>query len=300
MKIFSGSAHPKLAKEIAKKLKTNLGKIEISKFPNGEKRIHILEEIKKETVFVIQPTVTDEDIIELCLIADAAKGRGTEKVIAITPWFGYSAQDDVFREGEPLSAKVIAKTIEASGVDTILMVDPHSKKVLSFFKIPTIHLSALEIFVSLFKKKVNKDFLVVALDLGAMERSLRFAKELNFPLVLLQKTRNKKTGETQFLGIKGRIAHKNVLVFDDFISTGGTLVKAAKFLKKKEAKKIITCVTHYLPVKGSQERLQKSLVDKIFVTNTLPIAKERKFPKLKVISIAPLIAERILDVKDRL
>lgn len=301
MKILSGSAHPKLAKEIAKELKTKLGEIEISKFSNGEKRIWIKEEIANKAVFVIQPTITDEDIIELCLIVDAAKRRGVKKIIAVTPWFGYSAQDDVFREGEPLSAKVVIGILEASGIDEFILVNPHSKKILSFFSVPAMHLSALEIFVSLFKKRNLSDFVVVSLDLGAMERSLRFSKKLNLPLVLLQKTpRNRQTGEIDFLGIKGKVAGKNVLIFDDFVSTGGTLVKAASFLKEKKAGEIIACVTHYLSVKGLPERLQESTIDKIFVTDTLPISKERRFSKLKVVSIASLIAKEIRNVKNRL
>lgn len=167
VKIFSGSAHPQLTEEIAKELKTDLGKTEIGLFPNGEKRVWI-------------------------------------------------------KEGEPLSAKVVIKLLEASGI--------------------------------------------------------------------------KETGETEFWGIKGRVAKKNVLIFDDFVSTGQTLIKAAEFLKEKKAKEITACITHYLLVKGLPEKLEKSQVDKIFVTNTLPITKERKFPKLKVISIAPLIAKAVKDL----
>ena len=301
MKIFPGSAHPKLAKEVARELKTDLGKIEIGQFPNGEKRIHVLEEVSNETAFIVQPTITDKDMIELCLMADAVKRKGAKKAVAVIPWFGYSAQDDVFLEGEPLSAKVMAQVLEASGIDEAVIFEPHSSKIENFFAIPLILLSALETFASLFKKKVLKDLVVVALDLGAMERSLKMAKELNLPLVLLQKTpRDARTGKIEFLGIKGKAKNKNVLLFDDFVSTGQTLIKAAAFLKKEGAKKITACVTHYLAVKGLPEKLQKSLIDKFFVTNTLPIAKERKFSKLKIISIASLIAKKILDVETRL
>jgi len=297
MKIFSGSAHPKLAKEIAKELKVKLGEIKISQFPNGEKRIRITEEVKDENVLIIQPTITNETIIEFCLIVDAAKRQKAKNVAAITPWFGYSAQDDVFRPGEPLSARVMAKILEACGVDEVMIVDPHSSKIESFFSIPVFLISSLKLFTSLFKKKALNDFVVVALDLGAMERSLKFARELNLPLVLLQKTpRDRQTGEIGFLGIKGKVANKKVLFFDDFVSTGQTLVKAAEFLKKEGAKEITACVTHYLPVEGLPERLQKSLINKIFMTNTLPVTKERKFSKLKIISIAPLLAKAIKDL----
>lgn len=292
MKIFAGSAHPQLAKKVCRELKTDLGKIEISRFPNGEKRIRILEKVKNEIVFIIQPTITDEDIVEFCLMVDAAGRLGAKKIVAIVPWFGYGAQDDVFRSGEPLSAKVIAQILETSGVDEVMIVDPHAKKIESFFTIPVTLLSALQSFSSVLKKQSLKDFLAVALDLGAMERSLRLAETLNLPLVLLQKTpRDRATGEIEFLGIKGKVKNKKVLLFDDFVSTGQTLIKAAKFLKKEGAKEIVACVSHYLSVKGLAKKLEQSLIDKIFVTNTLPISSQRKFRKLKIVSIAPLLAK---------
>lgn len=295
--LLSGSAHPYLAKEIAQKLKIGLGEIEISQFANGERKVWIKEEITDKPVFIIQPTIADNDIIELCLITDAAKQKEAKRVIGVIPWFSYSAQDDVFREGEPLSAKVIVKILEASGIDEVMVVDPHSRKFVSFFIIPVVILSALQVFASLFKKKSLKNFIVATLDLGAMERSLKFAQSLGLPLVFLQKTpRDRQTGKIEFLGIKGKVVDKNVLLFDDFVSTGQTLIKAAKFLKKEGAKTVTACVTHYLPVEGLPERLKKSPIDKIFVSNTLPILKERKFAKLEIVSIAPLLANAIKNL----
>ena len=297
MKMFSGSAHPKLAKEIAGELKTDLGKIKISKFPNAEKRIYVLEEVKNESVFIIQSTITDEDVIELCLMTDAVKRKGAKKVIAVTPWFGYSPQDKVFRLGEPLSAKVMAQILEVSGVDEILMVDPHTSKIKGFFTIPVVILSALKVFSFLFKKKIIKNHVVVALDLGDVERSLEFAGKLNLPLVLLQKTpRDRETGKVEFLGIKGKVTNKNVLIFDDYVSTGQTLIKAATFLKKEEAKEITACVSHCFSIEGLPEKLEKSLIDKFFVTNTLPIERESKFSKLKIVSIASWIAKAMEEM----
>jgi len=298
VKILAGSAHPELAKKIARKLKTNLGKIEISQFPDGEKRIHIVEKIESEIVFIIQPTIKDEDIIELCLIADAAKQMRAKKIVAVIPWFSYSAQDEVFRQGEPFSAKTIAKIIEASGIDEVLIVEPHSLKLENFFSIPATLISAAKIFSSFFRKRDLDDWIVAALDLGAVERSLRFAKELNLPLIFLQKTpRDRQTGKIGFLKIKGEIAGKNVLVFDDFVSTGQTLIKATKFLKQRKAKKVVACVTHYLSVKGLPERLEKSQIDKIFVSDSLPIEQKRKLAKLNIISLGPLLAKKIKNVE---
>jgi len=294
MKIFSGSAHPRLAQKIAQELKLHLGKVEIGRFPNGEKKVHILEKVENELVFIIQPTIKDEDIIEVCLLTDAVKNEGAKKIIAVIPWFGYSAQDKIFRSGEPLSSRVMAKILETSGVDKTIIVDPHSEKIKNFFSKPIILLSALKFFSNFLKRKIVKNTVVAALDKGDVKRSLEFAKELNLPLIILEKTpRNRQTGKIEFVDIKGNIVNKNVLFFDDFVSTGQTLMKAAKFLKNRGARKITACVTHYLSIKGLPEKLEKSLIDKIIVTDTLPFANKRKFEKLEIISVSSLLVKVI-------
>lgn len=294
MKILSGSCHPFLAEKIVRELKTELAEVEISKFPNGEKRVRILTEIKNENLFIIQSAIDDQAIIELCLLIDAAKRLKPKKIVAVLSWFGYSPQDEVYRQGEPLSAKVIAQILEASGLDETIIVDPHSRKIQSFFTIPVTILSGLQTFVAHLKKKSFNKSVVVSLDLGSMERSLQFAKALNLPLILLQKTpRDRQTGKINFMGIKGSVEAKNVFVFDDFVSTGQTLIKAVQFLKKQGAKKFTACVTHYLMVKGLPLRLEKSQIDQIYVADTLPIDQKRKFPKLKIVSIAKTIAKTI-------
>jgi len=297
MKLLAGSAHPQLAKKIARKLKISLGKMEISKFPNGEKRIHILENIKNKKVFIVQPTITDENIIELCLIADAAHHKGAKKITAVTPWYGYSPQDKIFRKGEPLSSRVMAKIMEASGINQFIIVDPHSEKIKNFFSVSLLTLSALDIFCAFLKKRMrlnSKNFVVAALDKGDIVRSQRFAKKLKLPLVFLQKTpRDRETGRVEFLSLKGDVKNKNVLVFDDFSSTGQTLVKSAKFLRQNGALKIIACITHYFNIKGLAQTLQKSLISQFITTDTLPLLKRNKFPKLTVVSVAALLAKAI-------
>lgn len=297
MKVLSGSAHPQLARAIAQQLQTKLVEREISYFPNGEKRIHLTAKIKNETVFIIQPTIKDEDLIELVLLADAACRKGARKIIAVIPWFGYSPQVKVYRPGESLSALVMAKILAGSGVDKVMIVDPHAEALKKFFALPVHFLSAQELFVSALKRKITSQTVIVTLDAGAKERSSQLARALKLPLVFLKKTpRDRQTGRVEFISLQGQVQGKEALFFDDFVSTGQTLIKAAKFLKKEGAQKTIACVTHYLAVAGLAKKLAASSLDEILVTNSLPINRQRRFKKLKVVSLAPLLAKSIRKV----
>lgn len=297
MKILSGSAHPSLARQVARELKTELVPAAIKSFPNAEKKIQISARVKNETVFIIQPTIKDKDIIELALLADAARRKGAKKIIAVTPWFAYSPQDKVYRPGEPFSVNLMIKILETSGINRFILLDFHSEKSLLLFKQPPNHQSASQLFVDYLQKRNLVDFVVVCLDRGDWPRSKKFSSGLKKPVLVLEKTlRNRETGQVEFLGLKGQIDAKNILFFDDFVSTGQTLIKAAKFLKKEGARKIIACVTHYLPVKGLSARLAASPLDEILVTDSLPINRRQQFKKLKIISLAPLLAKSIKEM----
>ena len=294
MKVIAGSAHLQLAQKIARVLKIKLSKIKISKFPNGEKRIYVQEKVAGETVFIIQPTINDEAIVELCLLADALKRKKAKKIIAVAPWFGYSPQDRVYRTGEPFSLQLMIKILETAGINQFILLDFHSEKVIKLFAQRPIHQSASQLFIDVLKKKNLTDFVVVCLDQGDQSRSQTFSAGLKLPLVILKKTpRHRQTGRVEFLSWQEQVDGKNILFFDDFVSTGQTLIKAADFLKKEGAQKIIACVTHYLPVKDLSVKLAASSLDEILVTNSLPINPVRRFKKLKVISLERLLAKAI-------
>jgi len=298
--ILSGSSNRKLGKKVAGRLNSKLGKIEIEEFANKEIRVRILEEVKDKTVFIIQSTIypAERYIIELALIADAAKRAGAKKIIAIIPWFGYSPQDKVFRKGEPLSAEVIVKILEASSIDEFVLVDIHSMDVLKLFKKEVHHISAMETFINYFKQNLAKEeWCSVALDNGALERADLFAKRLNLPIAVFDKTRDRETGEVTFHSLKGDIRGKNVITFDDYVSTGGTTIQSCEFLKKKGAEKCYYCITHLI-VPESIEKIKKSKIDKMFISDSIDWKIKPDVKNLKVISIGKLLADFIKSYID--
>ncbi|MFC1780462.1 ribose-phosphate diphosphokinase [Patescibacteria group bacterium] len=289
--LLSGSANRPLALKVAKELSIKLGRVEIESFPNNEIRIRIQENVKDKTVFIIQPTIfpAERYILELALLADGAKRSGAKKIVAIIPWFGYSPQDKVFREGEPLSGEVVIRMLEATAIDEFAVADIHSDLVLKMFKKKVHSLSAMSVFIDYFRKELDKSWVSVALDKGALERAEKFSKALKLPLVKFDKTRDRKTGEVTFHKLEGSVEGKNVISFDDFVSTGGTRIKGCDFLKKEGVKKYYDCVTHLI-VPETTRKLEKSNIDKIFITDSIHLESKWKFGRLKVLSIDRLIA----------
>ncbi len=293
MKIFSGSSNQSLAKKIAKQLDTKLGDIELSQFPNGESRVWVKEKVSDEKCFVVQSFSNPPDryIIEFCLIADALKRKGAKKIIAVIPWFGYCVQDKVFREGEPLNSKVIAKIVQATKLDQLMTVDLHNETILGFFDIPAEHLKATPIYVDFFKK--NGIEMVISPDVGALKNTTKLAHALEMPIAVINKKRDLKTGKVKILGINQQVKGKRVLINDDFVSTGQTLMKTAAFLKEQKVKEVVACLTHHFYVPGVQEKIEKSQIDKLYVTDTITKPKDKKYKKLNILPIAPLLAEKI-------
>lgn len=295
MKVFSGLSNQKLAKKLAKKLNCKVAKMELSKFSNGECRVWINEKITNGQAVVVQSFSypPDEHLIEFLLIVDALHRQGIKKVIAVIPWMGYCVQDKVFRPGEPLSAKVIARLLQSAKLDRIITLDLHNQVIEGFFDIPFNELFATYTLIDYFKiKKLGIDT-IISPDVGALKKSNRFAESFNLPLVVINKKRNKKTGKVSISGVSGKVKGKNVLIVDDFVSTGETLIQTAKFLKRRGVKKIYACLTHHFYIPGVQEKIEKSFLDGLFVTDTIQIPNKVKYKKLKIVPIVNLIAEAI-------
>lgn len=293
--IFPGSSNISLARSVSKLTKIPIGKIEIENFPNKEIRLRIIEDVRDKDVYLIQSTNgrVNSYIVELALLADAVHRLGAHKLIAILPWMGYSPQDKVFRKGEPLSSEVIVKMLESTPIDEFAVIDIHSKLVLSMFSKPVHHISAMPIFVKYFQNKLDSTTWVsVALDKGARDRAKLFAKELNLPIVQFDKERDRKTGEVFFKKLEGDVRGKNVISFDDFVSTGGTRIQASTYLKSNGAKKYIDCVTHLI-VPETTAKFPSSEIDEIYITNTIHLNDKYKVDKLKILDIAPIIAKFI-------
>lgn len=295
MQIISGSSNKILASKIAKLLKTKLADVKISYFPNGELKVWIKDKVEKDVV-IIQSFSHHPNryILEFALLVDAARRSGAANINAVIPWMGYCIQDKVFRPGEPLSAKVVADIIESTKVNKIITFDLHNDAIPGFFSSHIIHLSATPLFIEILKKEKNLDC-IVAPDVGALKETTQTAQQLNLPIVVLNKKRDYQTGKVKIINVDGNVKNKNILITDDFISTGGTLIQTAEYLKKNSAKKIIVAITHHLYVKEVNQKLSKAPIDKLYVTDSIanPSLENSKNLNLKTISISKEIVKNI-------
>ncbi len=292
--VFSGSANPLLGKEIAKKAKAKLGNLKIEKFPDGESYCRFDEDIAGKKVFIIQsvcPPVS-ENLVELLLILDAAKRMKPKKLIVIIPYYGYARQDRIVKKGEPVSAQLVARAIKLAGADGVIALDLHSKAVEKFLK-PKKHLKALPTIAAYFRKKKIKKLVVVAPDYGALKNAKKQAKVLKAKTAVIKKKRlsGKKV---KMEGIEGNVHGKNCVIIDDIISTGGTMAQAIRLLKKHGAENVYAAATHGLFVGPCIKRLNAAKPKEIIVTNSIPQKEHcKKLKKLKVVSIASLLAKEI-------
>jgi ribose-phosphate pyrophosphokinase len=295
MKVFSGSSNPALARKIAQELKIKVGKIELSRFGNGECRVWIKEEVINSKAIIVQSfsQPPDENLIEFCLIADALKRLGVKKIISVIPWLGYCVQDKVFRPGEPLSSKVIARILQTLKISRIITLDLHNQAIAGFFDLPFTELFATYTFVDYFKKRKLEIDTIVSPDIGAFKKSIKFAQAFGLPVVTINKERDLATGKVSIVSVSETIKGKRVLIVDDFISTGGTLIQTIHYLKEKGVKKIYACLTHHFYIKGVQEKIEESPLDCLFVTDSIQKPNRVKYSKLKIVSIAHLISETI-------
>ena len=293
MMIFSGLSNQGLAKKIAREFGVKLGGIEITRFSNDEARVWVKEDkVGKKTIVVqslSQPT--DHNLVEFCLLCDALKRMGVKEITAVIPWMGYSKQDKVFRPGEPLSVKVIAKMLQVVPLDKIITFDLHNLSILGFFEVPVVNLSAKDLFLDYFKTQVSEKTLVVAPDAGAVKASTSFADSLGVGVAYIDKVRDLKTGKVSIKGISRGVKGAEVIMVDDMIATGGTLVRTAEFLKSKGVGSVKVGATHHLYVEGAQGKLDKSGIDEVVVTDT--IEPREKSKKLKILSVVEMISKEI-------
>lgn len=290
--IFSGNSNPALAEEISLKLGIPLGKAEIIRFADSECRVRVEEEVEGKDVFIIQSlsNPVDEYLMEFLLLGDAVKRGEAAKIIAVLPYHGYARQDRVHRAGECLSAHVVAKLIESIGFDKLITVELHNETILGFFEMPVVHVSGLDIFKDEIAR-MGKNVVVITPDAGALKRSQRFSEGLDVPLALIEKKRDLNTAHKILsMRVVGDVSGKTAVIVDDVIVTGGTLINAAYLLKQKGVREVIAIATHADFVGGADKILRDSPIDKIWVSDTIYMKEELKFPKLKVFPIASTIA----------
>lgn len=294
IKVFTGNAHKDLALNICKELNVHCGCCEVGKFSDGEIFVNIAETVRGCDVFVIQPTSTpvNDNLMEVLIFIDALKRASAGRINAVIPYYGYARQDRKTKAREPITAKLVANLLTKAGADRVISMDLHAGQIQGYFDIPLDHLSGIPILAGYFKKIVDKDTVVVSPDIGGVVRSRNFANLLDLPIAIIEK-RRPKANVSEVMNIIGDIAGKNVILVDDIVDTAGTITKAANVLREFGAKKVYACATHPVLSGPAVERIKDSVIEKFIVTDTIPLAPEKRIDKIEVVSVAPIFAEAI-------
>jgi ribose-phosphate pyrophosphokinase len=299
--LFTGNANPVLAQEIATHLGAELGKASVSRFSDGEVTVEIQQNVRARDVFVVQSTCapTNENLMELLIMVDALKRASARRITAVIPYFGYARQDRRPRSTRvPISAKVVANLLETVGVERVLTMDLHADQIQGFFDIPVDNIYASPVLLTDLKSRAYKDLVVVSPDVGGVVRARALAKQLGCDLAIIDK-RRPKANVSEVMHIIGEIEGRNCVIMDDMIDTAGTLVKAAEVLKDRGAKHVYAYCTHAVFSGPAIERIEKSHLDEVVITNTIPLTDAAKAcSKIRQLSVAFLFAETIRRISD--
>lgn len=295
MFLFSGTSNILLAKKIAKELKIKLGKINIEKFSDGETYINIEENVQGKNCYVLQSGSNpgNENLMEALIIIDALKRLKPKKIIVVLPFYPYRRQERKVEKGESVTAELCAKLLKTAGVNKLIVLDLHSKKIEKYFSVSFNHLTAFPLFIDYFKKKKLKNTRIIAPDEGAININKKLAKELGFETGYIKKSRAGKHDIVEKMDLIGEVKDKNVIILDDEINTGGTIMKAATLLKKRRAKSIYFACTHGVLSGNAASKLQKSKIDEIIITDSIYLPNKQNFGKIKVLSVAKILAKTI-------
>jgi len=300
LKIFSGNAHPALAKEICEHLQLQLGDAQVGRFPDGEVEVQIGENVRGADVFVVQPTSppVNDHVMELLFMLDAFRRASAYRITAVMPYYGYARQDRKDRPRVPISAKVVADLLTTSGANRVLTMDLHAGQIQGYFNIPVDHLYATPVTVDYFRKLKLKNLTVISPDMGGVERARSFAKKLRVPLAIIDK-RRENADTVEVMNVIGDVAGRAVLLVDDMIDTGGTLVRAAETLREKGAEKVFACCVHGVFARDAVSRICNSELELVIATNSIPLSEAgQNCARIKILSVAKLFAEAIRSIHD--
>ncbi|UCB57293.1 MAG: ribose-phosphate pyrophosphokinase [Candidatus Omnitrophota bacterium] len=292
--VFCGNANPKLAKDICKYLRLKLGQAEVTRFSEGEIRVKINENVRGKDVFLIQPTCSppNENMMELLIMIDALKRASASRITAVLPYYGYARQDRKDQPRVPITAKLVADLITVAGASRLLTIDLHAGQIQGFFDIPVDHLYAINTFVEYFQKLRLQNLVVVSPDVGGIKMARAYAKRFNTNLAIIDKRRINTT-QTEVMNIMGEVKGKNAIIIDDLVATAGSLVEATQALKNQGAEDIYAAITHPVLSGPALERIEKSALKHIAVCDTIPVEDGKIHPKIKVLTVAPLLGEAI-------
>jgi len=300
IKIFSGNSNGNLAHEIADVLGIPLGEASVSTFSDGEITVHIDENVRGSDVYVVQSTCTpvNNNLMELLLMVDALKRASAKRITAVMPYYGYARQDRKAQPRVPISARLVADLLTATGIGRVLTIDLHAGQIQGFFNIPVDHLYASPVLSEHVKEKYANDVVVVSPDAGGVERARAFAKRLNASLAIIDK-RREKANVSQVMHVIGDVSDKNAILFDDMIDTAGTITQAAAALKENGAKRVIAACSHAVLSGPALDRINDSVLEDVIVTNTIPMEeKQKQCSKLTVLSVANLLGEAIKRIHE--
>lgn len=301
LKIFSGSAHPEFTRSICENLGVGIATANLFRFSDGEIGVSVEESVRGADVYVVQPTCepVNKNLMELLIMIDVMRRASAYRVNVVTPYFGYARQDRKTKAREPITAKLVANLIEKAGADRVLAADLHAGQIQGFFDIPVDHLTGIPLLAAYFrdtlKRELEQDRLVViSPDIGGVVRARRFAVHLNADLAIVDKRRSHEVANfSEVMEIIGDVSGKTAVLVDDIIDTAGTMVQAAEALLARGAKKVYACATHGVLSGPAIDRISRSPIHQVVLTNTIPLSEEKKIDKITVLSIAPLFAEAI-------
>jgi len=297
--VFSGSSNPELAVSVASDLKIGLGKVDLSRFSNGEIYAHYLQSVRGGDLFIIQTLANrvNDSLMELLIMIDAAKRASADAITVIIPHYGYARQDKKTKAREPITAKLVADLLSTAGIDRLVSVDLHAGSIQGFFNVPVDHLTAVAALSDYFKDKKLKDLVVVSPDVGRVKTAKKFADYLGADLAILHKARPNHN-KAEIHHVVGEVKGKIALLVDDMIDTAGTVCEAASAVVENGATDVYAAATHPVLTGKAIERLEKSSIKEVVFSDTIPIAKEKMINKIKVLSLAHLIALTIKNIHD--
>lgn len=301
IKLFAGNGSPELAKEIAKELNMPLGMIQVGKFSDGETSVQIGETVRGCDVFVLQSTSTpvNDNLIELLVMIDAMRRASAGRITAVIPYFGYARQDRKARARDPITAKLVADLITTAGADRVLTMDLHAPQIQGFFDTPVDNLLGSSVLCDYIRSEAfahRDDLVVVSPDVGSVSRARAMATKINAPLAIVDK-RRPKANVMEVMNIVGDVKDKTCLIVDDMIDTAGTITQGAQALVDVGgAKEVFACCTHAVLSGPAIERLEKSVIKKVYTLNTIQLPDDKRIDKIQEITVAPLFARAIESI----
>ena len=300
LKVFSGSAHPELAREISAFLGVSMGQSRLRRFPDSEVSFQIDENIRGTDVFIVQPTSNpvDQHLVELLIMIDAFRRSSAARITAVVPYYGYARQDRKDKPRVPISAKLVANVLSAAGTNRVLTMDLHKAQIQGFFDIPVDHLFAAPVIIEYLARLESPKLTLVAPDAGGAERARAYAKRLDAELAVIDKRRS-DDGTAEVMNVIGAVEGRTCILQDDIIDTAGTIAKGATALKANGAERVIACAVHGVLSGPAIDRIEKSPIDKLIVTNTIPVsAAGAACSKIVVLSVARLLGQAIKSIHE--